>query len=145
MSFYICKVIGSFCFSLPAWHKLRLCYTRPMAAKLTDNKTLFCHSDDRKNLIKSRPAQWCSTVAFNLYAVFFYSFCSLSPCPFGRKKDEKRPAHSFFINMLGYARRKSSNKFSFSSLAQAFESRSKLLLVSYKQHHSSAFRLPLLS
>ena len=44
MSFYICKVIGLFCFSQPAWHKLRLCYTRPIAAKLTDNKTLFCHS-----------------------------------------------------------------------------------------------------
>ena len=53
VSFYICNVIGSFCFSPPAWHKLRLCYTRPMAAKLTDNKTLFCHSDDRKNLIFS--------------------------------------------------------------------------------------------
>ena len=37
------KVIGSFCFSPPAWHKLCLCYTRLMAAKLTDNKTEFCH------------------------------------------------------------------------------------------------------
>ena len=48
LSFYICKVIGSFCFSPPAWHKLCLCYTRLMAAKLTDNKTEFCHSDDWK-------------------------------------------------------------------------------------------------
>ena len=44
MSFYICKVIGSFCFSPPAWHKLCLCHPRLMAAKLTDDKTEFCHS-----------------------------------------------------------------------------------------------------
>ena len=40
MSFYICKAIGSFCFSPPAWHKLCLCCTRLMAAKLADNKTI---------------------------------------------------------------------------------------------------------
>ena len=52
LQFYICKVIGSFCFSPPAWHKLRLCYTRPMAAKLADNKTLFCHSIFVKSLAR---------------------------------------------------------------------------------------------
>ena len=35
--------VGSFCFKPPAWHKLRLCFTRPMAAKLADNKILFYH------------------------------------------------------------------------------------------------------
>ena len=52
LSFYICKVIGSFCFSPPAWHKLCLCCTRLMAAKLTYNKTEFCHSIFAKSLAR---------------------------------------------------------------------------------------------
>ena len=39
MSFYICSVIDSFCFSQPARHELRPCFVRPVAAKLVDNKT----------------------------------------------------------------------------------------------------------
>ena len=31
------------------------------------------------------------TAAFNLYAVFFYSFCSLSQCPFWAQKGRKTP------------------------------------------------------
>ena len=41
------EIIGSFCCSPPAWHKLRLCCTRPMAAKLADNMCVigsFCCS-----------------------------------------------------------------------------------------------------
>ena len=63
LSFYICTVIDPFCFSQPKRHNLRLCYVWPVAAKLvdnktkehwfvhcytnelTDNKTLFCHSE----------------------------------------------------------------------------------------------------
>ena len=44
-SFYICTVIDSFCFSQPKRHNLRLCCVWPVAAKLVDNKTVFCHSD----------------------------------------------------------------------------------------------------
>ena len=54
LSFYICKVIGSFCFSPPAWHKLCLCCTRLMAAKLTDNKTEFCHSEQSEESLQIR-------------------------------------------------------------------------------------------
>ena len=45
LSSYICTVIDSFCFSQPKRHNLRLCCVWPVAAKLVDNKTLFCHSD----------------------------------------------------------------------------------------------------
>ena len=33
------------CFSQPKRYNLRLCYVWPVAAKLVDNKTLFCHSE----------------------------------------------------------------------------------------------------
>ena len=93
VSFYICNVIGSFCFSPPAWHKLRLCYTRPMAAKLTDNKTLFCHSDDRKNLIFSR--YLCFTTVFTINTFVVYSICSHSLLTFCRAKSYKNARHKF--------------------------------------------------
>ena len=48
LSFYICTVIDSFCFLQPKRHNLRLCYVWPVAAKLVDNKTLFCHSERAK-------------------------------------------------------------------------------------------------
>ena len=66
LSFYICTVIDSFCFSQPKRHNLRLCHVWPVATKLvdnktkehwfvhcytnelTDNKTLFCHSEHRE-------------------------------------------------------------------------------------------------
>ena len=38
-------VIDSFCFSQPKRHNLRLCCVWPIAAKLADNKTLFCYSE----------------------------------------------------------------------------------------------------
>ena len=68
-----------------------------MAAKLTDNKTLFCHSDDRKNLIKSRPAQWYFTAVLNLYAFVFCSFCSLSLLYFGSPKVPKGSAQTKIV------------------------------------------------
>ena len=82
------EVIGSFCFSPPAWHKLRLCCTRPMAAKLADNKTLFCHPDracDEGSLE--------SVAVFNLYAVILCFVCSLSLLTFCRAKSYKNARH----------------------------------------------------
>ena len=62
-------VIGSFCCSPPAWHKLRLCCTRPMAAKLADNMCVigsFCCSPPM-----------AAKLADNMYVIG--SFCCSPP------------------------------------------------------------------
>ena len=66
-----------------------------MASKLADNKTLFCHSDERKNLIF--PRYFSFTAVLNLYAVFFYSFCSLSLLYFGSPKVPKGSAQTKIV------------------------------------------------
>ena len=64
---------------------------------VSGQNSVACHSDDRKNLIKSRLALRCSTVAFNLYAVFFYSFSSLSLLYFGSPKVPKGSAQTKIV------------------------------------------------
>ena len=94
LSFYICTVIDSFCFSQPKRHNLRLCCVWPVAAKLvdnktkkhwfvhcytnelTDNKTLFCHSDraQRRGISVSTHFSFLLSPFSFLLSPFYFEF-----------------------------------------------------------------------
>ena len=88
-----------------------------MASKLADNKTLFCHSDERKNLIF--PRYFSFTAVLNLYAVFFYSFCSLSLLYFGSPKVPKGSAQT---KIVAYSSARELNLFNIPRLSFACHS-----------------------
>ena len=74
------EVIDSFCFSQPKRHNLRLCCVWPVAAKLVDNKTLFCHfSGKALNNTSEQSEESLSSAVFEISCRFLDGHVGTAP------------------------------------------------------------------